>query len=271
MSKCNVIIVILLLNGNLLFSQKIDTIYFDLDWQQCSKELASFYRIRKVDVNYTGQQEDYYITGEKQQIVSLKNGSKTGSSIYWYRNGQKSAIGNYKMGQIDGLFTNFYLNGQKSGEHNYVAGEYHGNYTLWYPNGKIKEEGIYENGNRKEDFKLYDENGIRYYLFYKVDKKPLFLKTNDDLKSSIDLNNYILSKIKEIKYIKEKQLVGKVLVGFIVNEEGNVESVSVSEGVNHYLDIEAKKIIENLPKFKPGVQGGNNVKVKISQPVIFTL
>lgn len=78
---------------------------------------------------------------------------------------------------------------------------------------------------------------------------------------------------KTIRYPKPAQrqgVVGKVLVKFVVNEEGNVSQLSIEKGIGFGCDEEAMRVI-GLSKWLPGKQRGKPVKVQMIQPVFFAL
>lgn len=64
---------------------------------------------------------------------------------------------------------------------------------------------------------------------------------------------------------------GKVYLQFVVNENGDVSDVKVSKGKDPLLDEEALRVVRKLPKFKPGKNGGKNVKSYYSIPINFIL
>lgn len=69
---------------------------------------------------------------------------------------------------------------------------------------------------------------------------------------------------------KRVGIEGKVIVQFIVNKNGDVENPEILRGIGGGCDEEVLRAIK-LMKFTPGIQNGNFVKVKMSQPVIFKL
>lgn len=69
----------------------------------------------------------------------------------------------------------------------------------------------------------------------------------------------------------ENGVQGEVLVQFVIDKEGNVEEVTVSKGVDPYLDAEALRVIKMMPKWKPGKHEGKEVNVKCTIPVGFRL
>lgn len=54
---------------------------------------------------------------------------------------------------------------------------------------------------------------------------------------------------------------GRVLCGFIVNTDGTISHVSVVRGIDADLDREAVRVIASMPRWKPGVRGGEKVSV----------
>jgi protein TonB len=64
---------------------------------------------------------------------------------------------------------------------------------------------------------------------------------------------------------------GRVLVGFVITQDGNVKDAEVVGGVDPYLDAEALRLVRMMPKWKPGKQGGKPVNVKYTLPITFRL
>ncbi|MBQ8098340.1 MAG: energy transducer TonB [Bacteroidaceae bacterium] len=64
---------------------------------------------------------------------------------------------------------------------------------------------------------------------------------------------------------------GKVIVRFVVTENGTVGDVQLLTHVDTYCDREAEKVVRSLPKFTPGRQQGKPVKVWYQVPVVFEL
>jgi protein TonB len=68
----------------------------------------------------------------------------------------------------------------------------------------------------------------------------------------------------------KKKITGKVLLTFIVEKDGSVSNVTVVKGVNPLLDDEAVKAISESPKWTPGLQRGEPVRVRYSIPLNFS-
>ncbi|MBQ8874745.1 MAG: energy transducer TonB, partial [Bacteroides sp.] len=79
---------------------------------------------------------------------------------------------------------------------------------------------------------------------------------------------------KNIKYptiSQEKGVQGRVIVQFVVNRDGSIVDPVVVRDVDPYLDKEALRVIQMMPKWKPGKQRGKAVRVKYTVPVMFRL
>ncbi len=79
---------------------------------------------------------------------------------------------------------------------------------------------------------------------------------------------------KNIKYptiAQENGTQGRVTVQFVVNRDGSIVDAKVIRGVDPYLDKEALRVINSMPKWKPGMQRGKPVRVKYTVPVMFRL
>ncbi|MEX0748017.1 MAG: M56 family metallopeptidase [Rhodothermales bacterium] len=69
---------------------------------------------------------------------------------------------------------------------------------------------------------------------------------------------------------KNEGVEGRVIVQFIVDEEGRVEDVKAVNNLHPDLDAAAVAAVRSA-KFKPGLQDGQPVKVKMSLPMTFKL
>ena len=79
---------------------------------------------------------------------------------------------------------------------------------------------------------------------------------------------------KNLRYPVEAQkagIQGKVIVEFVVEKDGSISNPKVVRSVDAGLDGEAIRVISIMPKWKPGMQKGQPVKVKYTVPVSFKL
>jgi len=101
--------------------------------------------------------------------------------------------------------------------------------------------------------------------FVVVEEMPMFPG------GDIELLKYIGEHTQYPEIAKENNIQGKVIVRFCVTAKGGVNQVSVLKGVDPELDKEAIRVVNTLPPFKPGKQGGKPVPVWYMVPIAFTL
>ena len=79
---------------------------------------------------------------------------------------------------------------------------------------------------------------------------------------------------QNIKYpaeAKEKGVQGRVIVQMVVEKDGTITNAKVVRGVDPLLDAEALRVVNQSPKWKPGMQKGEAVRVKYTLPIMFKL
>lgn len=79
---------------------------------------------------------------------------------------------------------------------------------------------------------------------------------------------------EETRYPKEALrdgITGRVMVHFVVEQDGRVDSVWVPRPVDPLLDAEAVRVVRGLSGWSPGTKDGRPVRVLFSLPIIFTM
>ncbi|MCM1095885.1 MAG: energy transducer TonB [Terasakiella sp.] len=69
----------------------------------------------------------------------------------------------------------------------------------------------------------------------------------------------------------EEGVSGRVVVEFVVSKTGAIENVKVLRGRHPALDKEALRVVKSMPKWQPGRNNGQPVKVTYTLPVTFRL
>jgi protein TonB len=70
---------------------------------------------------------------------------------------------------------------------------------------------------------------------------------------------------------QENGIQGRVICNFVVERDGSITDVQVVRGVDPSLDREAVRVIQQMPRWKPGKQRGQPVRVRFTLPVVFRL
>ena len=86
------------------------------------------------------------------------------------------------------------------------------------------------------------------------------------------LFKYLGENVKYPVIAQENGIQGRVICQFVVNKDGSiVDVVVVRSSGEPSLDKEALRVINSMPKWKPGKQRGKPVRVKYTVPVNFRL
>lgn len=87
----------------------------------------------------------------------------------------------------------------------------------------------------------------------------------------VALRNWLATHIKYPVIAQENGIQGKVYVTFVVGKDGSISNATIARGVDPSLDKEALRVVNELPKWKPGKQRGKPVNVSYTVPINFVL
>jgi protein TonB len=85
------------------------------------------------------------------------------------------------------------------------------------------------------------------------------------------LRKWIANNIKYPVIAAENGIQGKVYVQFVVDKTGAITNARIARGVDPSIDQEALRVVNNLPRWKPGMQRGKPVRVSYTVPINFQL
>lgn len=122
---------------------------------------------------------------------------------------------------------------------------------VFMANSSLAQKGVFDH---------VENNGDTVWRYVEIMPEPLF-----------DLNSYITSVFKYPDDAREHGISGRVVVGFRLNENGDVDSVWVKEPVYPSIDSTATGIISRMPKWKPGMSNGKPVRVFYTLALKFDL
>ena len=85
------------------------------------------------------------------------------------------------------------------------------------------------------------------------------------------LQKYLKSAVKYPPIALENGIQGKVYVSFVVDTNGAISNARVSRSVEESIDKEAIRVVKAMPKWIPGKQNGQTVRVSYTIPINFVL
>ena len=100
-------------------------------------------------------------------------------------------------------------------------------------------------------------------IFQVVEDMPSFPGGN--------VSKWIAKNVKYPVLAMENGIQGKVFIQFVIERDGSITDVKVARGVDASLDKEAVRVVQSMPKWKPGKQRGKPVRVAYTLPINFQL
>ena len=102
--------------------------------------------------------------------------------------------------------------------------------------------------------------------FVKVEQMPSF--QGGDL---MTFRNWVQSKVKYPQIAQENGISGRVLLSFVIEKDGSLTGIQVLQSPDRSLSDEATRVLKQSPKWKPGKQRNQTVRVKYTLPVDFRI
>jgi TonB family protein len=85
------------------------------------------------------------------------------------------------------------------------------------------------------------------------------------------LRKFITNSVVYPEIAINNGIQGKVYVTFVVTKNGSIANAKIARGVDPALDKEALRVVNSLPKWKPGKQRGQDVNVSYTVPINFMI
>lgn len=82
---------------------------------------------------------------------------------------------------------------------------------------------------------------------------------------------YLQENVKYPVMAQENGAQGRFVVSFVVEKDGSITEIKVVRSVDPSLDREAARVVASMPRWIPGRQNGDVVRVKYNVPVSFRL
>jgi TonB family protein len=113
--------------------------------------------------------------------------------------------------------------------------------------------------------KEIDNEPILPDVFDEVDEMPQFPG------GMAGMMQYLSNNLRYPQDAREAGTQGRVIVSFIIEKDGSISNAKVAKSTYSSLDDEALRVVSAMPKWIPGKQNGEAVRVKYSVPVSFRL
>ena len=102
--------------------------------------------------------------------------------------------------------------------------------------------------------------------FVKVEQMPSFM--GGDL---MTFRNWAMKQVRYPQVAWENNISGRVLLTFVIERDGSLTNIKILQTPDESLSNEAIRIMKLSPKWTPGMQRGQAVRVKYTLPIDFRL
>lgn len=236
----------------------------------------------QLDTLYLWKNNDAYqykfdpVTGRRFEFLNFANDSARSRyrSFYNYFTEQESHFP--KNTNWDGDFSFYYADGSKRSEMHYQMNHRTGLFRYWDAKGELVEDFTFAD-NLITDCHYYpgvpsrrpatEKDGA---TAYKKDDR-IFTFVEQMPECTVDINRYLDSAIIYPNAAQDAHVEGRVIVKFIVNQDGTLSDFVVERSLGAGCDDEAVRVLRQMPKWKPGKQNGVPVRVYYKQPVAFKM
>lgn len=92
-----------------------------------------------------------------------------------------------------------------------------------------------------------------------------------DVDPAGNVQKYIRSHLNYPPEVVRKGVTGKVFVHFTIEKDGRVDNVKVACQVHPLLEVEAVRVISNMPKWKSARKHGMSIRVSYTVSVQFSI
>ncbi len=134
----------------------------------------------------------------------------------------------------------------------------------YYQDGTQKSVSVYSN-NELVSNRNWKENGENYIddIFFSVEEEPLFKS------GTFFLHNHVMSTFKN-SLLDMSQVEGRLIVGFVVMESGDIDGIKIEQGLIPELNELAIQAFSTLNgEWKPARLNGENVRYYQLFPINF--
>ena len=108
-----------------------------------------------------------------------------------------------------------------------------------------------------------DEDAI--FQMVQIQEVPEFPGGKDSL------GQYLARNLQYPRLAAENGIQGMVAIKFVIEKDGHVGAINLVRDIGGGCGQEAKRLVENMPKWTPGRKNGKKVRVEYLLPVKFRL
>jgi len=243
---------------------------------------------------FQGQVATFHENGKRESVAEYEDNVLIGDEYDYFFNARLFMVKtHHKEKQKDGHFDYSFVvtaaydslgNQQVTDGAGYFKGNNFNN-SIQSKGDSIIEEGNLKNGKREGDWKgktdrgtfveTYNNNVLVSGIF--IDKNGIVTKYSERMTQPtftgglIEFNRFLAHNIHYPSYERDRNIMGKVYIGFVVERDGSLSNFKVAIPVSPGLDDAALKGVMASPPWLPGKAFGKLERMSFVVPVSFTI
>ena len=105
--------------------------------------------------------------------------------------------------------------------------------------------------------------------------EPVDIRVVEDLPQfpggAAEFMKWLTKNLRYPSSAQSQQVKGRVVAQFIINRDGSVTDLEVTEHLNRACDNEVLRVLRMMPKWQPGLMDAKPCRTKVCIPVVFNL
>lgn len=236
------------------------------------------FRRKKLEV-LDGPYIEWWDNGAIYYKGQYKKNKRVGEWIVNETRGYPYERGLYAKNVRSGVWQNIDSLDRVMKEHTYVEGVLQGPFAYFNVEGDTTKVGVYDQDTIVfQEILIPDTSGITWDTLNIIEEMPYMAECEDieDYEERSACSNRVFLKgiYGSIRYpskARDQGVEGTALIRFAVMEDGTVDQVKVLRGLCDEIATECVQVVNNLPKWNPGIKDGKPIKVYYTLPIKFKL
>lgn len=105
--------------------------------------------------------------------------------------------------------------------------------------------------------------------------EPVDIRVVEDLPQfpggAAEFMKWLTKNLRYPSSAQSQQVKGRVVAQFIINRDGSITDLEVTEHLNRACDNEVLRVLRMMPKWQPGLMDAKPCRTKVCIPVVFNL
>lgn len=238
-------------------------------------------------VKFEGISTTFDKSGKRGSVLNFKSGRLSGEQYYYYPNGKLREVRTYLSPDKD-LKESYLINSFNDSTGKVLVTAGNGHYQNDDHQTKTFAEGDLKDGLKQGEWKISVKNdsiivnetynsGTLVKGTAKFANGEVFTydkpETLPQFPGGVNAFGKFLSRT--LRYPIDAQrngIQGRVILAFVVEKDGSLTDIRpVGKSPSPLLTEEATRVLNESPKWQPGIQYGRAVRVKYTVPIVFNL